>query len=52
MNQITQTTALVAALAASAGAMAQDDIHPSLNSKFWAWAGALARAATAWRLAT
>ena len=39
MNQITQTVALVAAFAASAGAMAQDDIHPSLNSKYWVEVG-------------
>jgi hypothetical protein len=40
MNQITQTVALVATLAASASAMAQDDIHPALNSKFWVDVGA------------
>jgi hypothetical protein len=39
MNQITQSLALAAALTASTGAMAQDDIHPSLNSKFWVEVG-------------
>ena len=39
MNQITQSFALVAALTASASAIAQDDIHPSLNSKYWVEVG-------------
>ncbi len=40
MNQIIRTVSLVAALAATASAIAQDDIHPSIDSKVWVEVGA------------